>query len=174
MRIVTDPQARSTGFVPSGSSISVCQDVSGGGCYDRKAIPARGGVIGVNFVSGFLTQAASNAQRPIYAKYRPQLKGHPERWREVFTQIAAEVDRTELPPLAAIADHVDHVVAVAGIDAVALGSDFDGFTHGPAGLTGCEDFPSIVGLLEQRGYSATDLRKIGWENWQRVLATTFG
>jgi len=138
-----------------------------------RAIAQSGGVIGVNFVSGFLTQAASNAQRPIYAKYRPQLKGHPERWREVFASIAKEVDGTELPPLSAIADHVDHIVAVAGIDAVALGSDFDGFTHGPQGLRGCQDYPQVVALLAERGYAQAELRKIAWDNWQRVFSTTF-
>ncbi len=138
-----------------------------------RAIARSGGVIGVNFVSGFLTQAASNAQRPIYAKHRPALQGQPARWREVFGRIAAEVNGTELPPLSAIADHVDHIVAVAGIDAAAFGSDFDGFTHGPQGLAGCEDVPKIVALLQERGYTDAELRKIGWDNWQRVFAATF-
>jgi membrane dipeptidase len=137
------------------------------------AIADSGGVIGVTFVSGFLTQAASDAQRPIYAEYRRLMKDNPQGWREVFRRIDAKVAATELPPLSAIADHVDHMVALAGIDGVAFGSDFDGFAHGPVGLSGCDDYPRILSLLGERGYGEAELRKICWDNWQRVLAETF-
>jgi len=54
-----------------------------------------------------------------------------------------------------------------------LGSDFDGFTHGPQGLRGCQDYPQVVALLAERGYAQAELRKIAWDNWQRVFSTTF-
>ncbi len=138
-----------------------------------RAIADSGGVIGVTFVSGFLTQQASDAQRPIYAEYRRQMKGNPQGWREVFQRIDAAVAATELPPLSSIADHVDHLVAIAGINGVAFGSDFDGFAHGPAGLSDCGDYPKILGLLSERGYSEAELRKLCWDNWLRVLSETF-
>jgi membrane dipeptidase len=69
-----------------------------------------------------------------------------------------------------VADHIDHVVHVAGIDHVGLGSDFDGTPFLPAGLQHVGEFPNLTEELVRRGYSAEDIRKILGENLLRVLA----
>jgi membrane dipeptidase len=72
-------------------------------------------------------------------------------------------------PLARLLDHVDHVVRVAGIDHVGLGSDFDGAPFMPVGLEDVAGFPNLTAALLARGYSERDVRKILGENSLRVL-----
>ncbi len=73
-------------------------------------------------------------------------------------------------PLALLADHIDHVVEVAGIDHVGLGSDFDGAPTFPEGMKDVGDYPNLTVELARRGYSEADLRKVLGENALRVLA----
>ncbi len=72
-------------------------------------------------------------------------------------------------PLALLADHIDHVVEVAGIDHVGLGSDFDGAPSFPEGMADVGDYPNLTVELARRGYSETELRKVLGENALRVL-----
>ncbi len=71
-------------------------------------------------------------------------------------------------PLAAIAAHAAHVAEVAGVDAVALGSDFDGATM-PAALGDVSGLPAVLDALRAAGFDAADVEKIAWRNWRRVL-----
>jgi membrane dipeptidase len=68
-----------------------------------------------------------------------------------------------------IADHIEHVAAVAGEDAVALGSDFDGFLPLPRGLRDAADLPRLTQLLWQRGWRPPQLRKLLGENALRFF-----
>jgi membrane dipeptidase len=68
-----------------------------------------------------------------------------------------------------VADHIDHVRKVAGIDHIGLGSDFDGIDRGPRGLESVADFPRLFAELLRRGYSESDLKKIAGQNLLRVL-----
>ena len=71
--------------------------------------------------------------------------------------------------LAQVADHVDHVRRVAGIEHVGLGSDFDGFDHFPQGLEDPSQIPALLEELLRRGYSTEDVRRIAGGNLLRVL-----
>jgi membrane dipeptidase len=73
------------------------------------------------------------------------------------------------PSISLLLDHIDHIVKIAGIDHVGLGSDFDGIEAPPRELNGVEDFPKITEGLIQRGYSEKDIRKILGGNFVRVL-----
>jgi membrane dipeptidase len=75
-------------------------------------------------------------------------------------------------PLAAIVEHIDHIVDLIGIDYVALGSDFDGATM-PYGLNDVSALPNLVQVLENAGYDDEDLAKITYENWVRVFRDTW-
>jgi membrane dipeptidase len=75
-----------------------------------------------------------------------------------------------LPPLSALIDHIDHVAQVAGIDHVGLGSDFDGVTFLPEGLSSAADLPKITAALVERGYTHEQLRKLLGANLLRVFA----
>ena len=74
-------------------------------------------------------------------------------------------------PFTRIVDHIDHMVKVAGIDHVGLGSDFDGISgNAPVGMEDVSKLPSIRAELAKRGYPETDIRKIMGENFMRVFA----
>ncbi len=74
-----------------------------------------------------------------------------------------------LVTVAQVADHVEHARTVAGIDHVGLGGDFDGCLEMPVGLANVGEYPNLFHELERRGWSDTDLRKLGSENVLRVL-----
>ena len=86
---------------------------------------------------------------------------------------AAEAWLERNPPpsatLSEVADHVDHIVRVAGIDHVGLGSDYDGIDHVPVGLEDVSRFPDLIAELLERGYTDEDIRKLAGLNFLRVL-----
>ncbi len=161
-------------FIASHSNCRAICDVPRNLSDDQlRAVARSGGVVGVNFVSGFLTAEAAAAQRPILKRYLAGVKDDPGSLSRRARQADVEIEGTPMPPLSAVADHVDHVRQVAGLDAVAFGSDFDGFTFGPEGLRGCRDFPAVLQLLRGRGWSEADLNRLCWGNWLRVFSQTF-
>ena len=66
-------------------------------------------------------------------------------------------------------DHIDHIRKIAGIDAIGIGSDFDGIDCAPVGLEDVSKFPNLTRALLERGYSAEDIRKIYGGNLLRVM-----
>jgi membrane dipeptidase len=73
------------------------------------------------------------------------------------------------PSFRLIADHIDHVVSLSGIDHVGLGSDFDGIAVTPDGLEDVSMLPKLFEELRSRGYSEDDIAKIAGGNFLRVL-----
>jgi membrane dipeptidase len=84
-----------------------------------------------------------------------------------------EGSRDSAMPLTIMADHVDYLVEKLGIDGVALGSDFDGAMM-PDDLSDVSKLPNLIAVLREHGYDDAALRKIGYENWVRVLRVTWG
>ena len=80
---------------------------------------------------------------------------------------AARVPR---PPFESLIDHFDHIIRVAGIDHVGIGTDFDGISALPEGIDSAADLPKITAALLARGHSADDLRKVLGGNLMRVFA----
>jgi len=140
---------------------------------------SKGGVIQVNFFSGFLSQDywnALKAMEPEADKAVQELKDKAKAEGREVPQ--AEIDklhrtyatRIPRPPLSALIDHIDHVAKVAGIDHVGIGSDFDGVGGQlPEGIDSAADLPKITAALMARGYSAADCRKILGGNLLRVF-----
>jgi membrane dipeptidase len=140
---------------------------------------SKGGVVQVNFFSGFVGPeyaAAMKQIRPamekdaqaIKDKARAEGKEYP--WRELNALSRQYLDRIPRPPLSLLIDHIDHVARVAGIDHVGLGSDFDGIDGQlPAGIDSAADLPKITAALMARGYSAEDCQKILGGNLLRVF-----
>jgi membrane dipeptidase len=134
-------------------------------------VTKNGGVVMVTFVPGFISQevadynARENAER---AKFTAVAGSKPE-------GIAAGVEawRTANPaPRATIiqvADHIDHIRKVAGIDHVGLGGDFDGITQVVLGLEDVSTYPDLIAELLRRGYSDDDVKKISGRNILRVF-----
>ena len=75
-------------------------------------------------------------------------------------------------PLSVVADHVQHIAQVAGIDHVCLGSDFDGIPIAPEGLDDATHLPALTAELLRRGMSEAEVRKVLGENLLRVLEQT--
>jgi membrane dipeptidase len=138
-----------------------------------------GGVVMVNFYSGFISQAYRNAQQA----QRGEVKAAEQALKDKFKAEGKEVtysdiekvdralaDRIPRPPLSDLIDHIDHIAKVAGIDHVGLGSDFDGVSGQlPQGIDSAADLPKITAELMKRGYSAADCDKILGGNFMRVF-----
>jgi membrane dipeptidase len=143
-----------------------------------RALAKNGGVMDINFYSGFLSQAYHDAfakiekqvdaqvaeARARYAKQGKRLS-YPEEVR-IEQRLTKDLP---VPSYTAIADHIDHAVKVGGIDHVGLGSDFDGIDTPPRGMEDVSKIPALVSELARRGYSEEDLEKILGGNVLRVM-----
>jgi membrane dipeptidase len=141
-----------------------------------KAIAKNGGVIHLNFYSGFLDSAFEKRSDAFTAKHKAEmdslLKINPEPYFMqvyLFNKYPDEV-RGLRPPMSLLLDHLDYIVKLVGVEYVGLGSDFDGVNSLPAGLDGVEDFPKITDALLKRGYTKKDIKKILGGNLLRVMA----
>ena len=130
-----------------------------------KAVARNGGAVCVNYGSGFLDEDFFKAEQAIWARTRALGLGPKELWRTVREETA----RLPPVPLAKLVDHIDHMVHVAGVDHVCLGSDFDGIPATPAGLENVSKLPAITAALGKRGYAPADVEKILGGNILRVL-----
>jgi membrane dipeptidase len=135
-----------------------------------RALQANGGIVMATFVPGFVSQAV--------ADYNAQETAEEQRLRAAGSDAAAIAAAMQtwhaahVSPRASlfqVADHIDHLKAVAGIDHIGLGSDFDGITSVPVGLEDTSAYPDLIAELLHRGYSDEDIHKIAGRNLLRVL-----
>jgi membrane dipeptidase len=140
-----------------------------------KAVAKNGGVIHLNFYSGFLDSTFEARSDAFTAKHKTEMdslkKINPEPYFTEFYLFEKYPDEVKglRPPLSLLLDHLDYIVKLVGVDYVGLGSDFDGVNSLPEGLEGVEDFPKITVELVKRGYSKKDIRKILGGNLLRVF-----
>jgi membrane dipeptidase len=144
-----------------------------------KAVAKNGGVVQVNFYSGFLDEKYRNAmeaqrkdQDAAVQKYVDSLKaeGKPVNYIEINRIQREWMAKIPRPPFKSLIDHIDHIAKVAGIDHVGLGSDFDGVSGAtPDGMDSAADLPKITQALLDRGYSADDIKRILGGNILRVF-----
>jgi membrane dipeptidase len=131
-----------------------------------------GGVVMVTFVPGFVSQKIADRNRLRDAQLAEARRRTP-RDSAAVSRAMAQWDAANPTPkatLADVADHIDHVRKVAGVDHVGIGSDFDGTDNNlPAGLEDVSTFPSLFAELSRRGWSEEDLRKLAGENVLRAL-----
>ncbi len=142
-----------------------------------QTLAQKSGVIQINFGSTFLDSSSAGSQEEITA--------HLEKWESEQAALSqSEIDQYRqqyyrqhyiYASVSRVADHIDHVVRVAGIDYVGLGSDFDGLGDSlPVGLKDVSQYPNLIEELLKRGYSEQDIAKICYQNvsrvWSQVLA----
>lgn len=135
-----------------------------------RAIARTGGAACVNFYAGFLDAAVFDAINA--AEDRLEKRGIDVRKLTIAEERRAllpELSQVRMPTVATVADHVVHMVRVAGADHVCLGSDFDGIPLAPAGLEDASKLPALSDELLRRGLSEADVRKVFFENLLRVL-----
>ena len=136
-----------------------------------RKIPEDGGVVMVTFVPSFVseevrawnsTEDAEEARLKALNPDNPDaVKTGLDAWRKAHPEPKAT--------LAQVADHIEHVRKVAGVDHVGIGSDFDGITSTPVGLEGVETYPALLAELLRRGWTDEDIRKLAGENILRVM-----
>ena len=143
-----------------------------------RAIAANGGAVMVNFYSAFIDENyrnAHNAQKPERAVVHAALEEEYAARNEpipyhasnaIDSEYAARITR---PPFESLIAHFEHIIQVAGIDHVGIGSDFDGISSLPEGIDSAADLPKITAALNARGYSEAELRKLLGGNLMRVF-----
>jgi len=130
-----------------------------------------GGVVMVTFVTGFISQdvarwaaqlqqASANAQK-MFPNDTAQARHAVAAWRQA--------NPTPKATLAQVADHIEYVRRVAGVDHVGVGGDFDGITETIEGLGDVSTYPALFAELARRGWSDEDLRKVAGENLLRAM-----
>ena len=144
-----------------------------------RAVAKNGGVVDVNFFSGFddenfrkAAAAQSKDQAAAIQQYIDSLKaqGKPVNYLEVDRIEREWMAKIPRPPFSVLIDHIDHIAKIAGIDHVGLGSDFDGVSGAtPQGMDSAADLPKITQALLERGYSPEDIKKILGGNLLRVF-----
>lgn len=136
-----------------------------------KRLPQNGGVVMVTFVPGFVSAERREwdlKKTAIAARAKTELVGNPAGEKAA---VDAWVAANPMPRamLAQVADHIDHIRKVAGIDHIGIGGDFGGVDELPEGLENVSTYPALFTELARRGYSKSDLAKIAQGNVLRVM-----
>ena len=136
-----------------------------------RRLPENGGIVMVTFVPGFLSEDARqwNANRAgEQARLEALWQGQPD---EVASRMETWDEANPLPQssIAETADHIEHVRAVAGVDSIGIGGDYDGIPFAPPGLEDVATYPALFAELARRGWSRGDLEKLAMRNMMRVM-----
>lgn len=144
-----------------------------------KAVAKNGGVICINFYSGFIDSVFSKKMDELEGTRGKQIKDSLQQfydaaklneiWRQRFSAELAPFR----PTLSQLVDHIDYIVRLVGDDYAGIGSDFDGVSSLPVGLDDVTSYPKITEELVRRGYSKKSIRKILGGNVMRVMKANF-
>ncbi|WP_234432983.1 dipeptidase [Streptomyces sp. NRRL S-1824] len=134
-------------------------------------LPANGGIAMATFVPKFVLPAAVAWTRAADENMRAHGLHHLDTTSQAMKIHAAfeAANPRPMATVATIADHLDHMREVAGIDHIGIGGDYDGTAFLPAGLEDVSGYPNLIAELLGRGWSAADLAKLTWRNAVRVL-----
>ncbi|PLK24045.1 membrane dipeptidase [Porphyrobacter sp. TH134] len=136
-----------------------------------KRLPENGGIVMVVALPGFLNEERRQwfARRSAEeARLKALWQGQPSK----VTEAMAAWDKASPEPATTIkhmADHIDHIRAVAGVESIGIGGDFDGMPSGPVGFEDVRGYPLLFAELAQRGYSQAELEMIASRNALRVM-----
>lgn len=134
-------------------------------------LPANGGVAMVTFVPKFVLQAAVDWTAAADDNMRAHGFHHLDTTAEAMRVHRAfeEAHPRPVATVSTVADHLDHMREVAGVDHLGIGGDYDGTAFTPDGLSDVSGYPNLIAELLDRGWSTTDLAKLTWHNAVRVL-----
>jgi len=139
-----------------------------------RSIADKGGIVMINFGSSFVSAEANQWQQKFSAARANVMEQHGLEHDEhpaieAFSAAYREKHPYPYADVATVADHIEHVIEIAGIDHVGLGSDYDGVGDSlPTGLKDVSTYPNLIAELLRRGHSEADVRKILGENFMRV------
>jgi len=143
-----------------------------------QALAKTGGVVNVIFYPEHIEPGWSEKKKRVDAEIAPlvqraseQEQGNVAQKKLARDRVRAEEYLKRLPPVrvSRIADHIDHIVKLVGVDHVGIGSDFDGVQAVPADMKSVADLPNLTKELLKRGYSEADIEKILGGNMLRVM-----
>lgn len=137
-----------------------------------KLVKENRGVVMVNFYSGFVNPDGARAMKLMFEKGRELKKQFPNdeaKYRDAFRAWAKENDYPA-GDVTQIVDHIDHIVKVAGIDHVGIGSDFDGVPKLPKQMDDVSCYPLLTQIMLDRGYTKEQIHKVLGGNLMRVFA----
>jgi len=134
------------------------------------ALKANGGVVMVTFVTAFISPELAKASVPLFKEYeeRAKLLKDPKEREALRKEIQDRMPKVRVT-IADVANHVDHVRKVAGVEHVGLGGDYDGNDSWPEGLEDVSGYPRLFAELARRGWSDEDLGRLASGNILRVL-----
>ncbi len=139
-----------------------------------RRLPANGGVVMITFVPDYTSPAIldwENARVAEIARLKAKFIGSPKREKADMEKWLAANPRPRAT-LSQVADHIDHVRKIAGIDHVGIGGDFGGIESVVEGLEDVSTYPALFTELARRGYGRADLAKIAQGNVLRVMRAT--
>ncbi len=136
-----------------------------------RRMPANGGIVMVTFVPGFISQPLINHGRQLAALRQEAAARHGADTTAARRAVEQWQQDNPVPraTLGEVADHIDYIRSVAGVDHVGIGGDFDGISTVVMGLEDVSTYPALFAELSRRGWSEADLRKLAGENMLRVL-----
>jgi membrane dipeptidase len=134
-----------------------------------KRLKANGGVVMVTFVAGFIEPAIAAVQVPAMTEINRRSAGKSLEEREKIEEEVLGKMQVPKTSIAKVADHIEHIRDVAGIEHVGLGGDFDGNSLWPEGLSDVSMYPNLFAELIRRGWSDRDLKLLAGENALRAL-----
>jgi membrane dipeptidase len=135
-----------------------------------KLVKDNGGVIMVNFYSGFIVPEGARLSKDMFEQVRKLKEKYPD--EKLFRAALAQWKKENPIPRGSIhdvVDHIEHIVKVAGIDHVGLGSDYDGIMSTPLQLEDVSTYPYITQELLNRGYKRDDIHKVLGGNALRAM-----
>ncbi|HEV3201146.1 MAG TPA: dipeptidase [Bryobacteraceae bacterium] len=143
-----------------------------------KALAKKAGVVQINFSCDFLNpevakanEATAEKRRVLRDQLAQKYANDPDGLRRAMQEARNAVGGSDgRATLADVVKHINHVVEIAGVDAVGLGSDFDGIGCTPEGLDSVDKWPNLTRALLEEGYTALEIRKIYGENTLRLMA----
>ena len=144
-----------------------------------RSVAERGGVVMANFAPGYVSDArrrwdaddAAEKTRFSSPPYAGLYIGQPDRAKAALAAWEQQHPKP-LATLAEVADHIEHIRQIAGVEHVGLGSDFDGIGSTPVGLEGVDKYPALLEELMRRGWSDAAIAKLAGGNVLRVMAAT--
>jgi len=133
-----------------------------------RLLARNGGVVMTNFAPDYVSEAL-RAYGDTISQGIARLRAAGLDSTAIRDSVRAWRDRAPTATLAQVADHMEHLRQVAGVDHVGLGSDFDGISSVPVGLEDVSKFPDLIAELLRRGWTAADVRKVAGLNILRVM-----
>lgn len=134
-----------------------------------EALKKNGGVVGVNFYSGFLDADYDNRVKRLYKKHVARKSDDQLSVSRQYGKLPQKLKNKANVPISAVLNHIDYLVKKVGIDHVAIGSDFDGIESPPQGLEDVSKFSTLTKALLSRGYSSDEVSKIMGLNFLRII-----